>query len=83
MYLNKLPSSFAADDRVLVCDPMIATGGTILNVLNELTSRGASQEYIRVISVVVAPPALEAISKSFPGRLSHRGPRRLDLLQGL
>ena len=26
MYLNKLPVRFAHDDRVLLCDPMIATG---------------------------------------------------------
>lgn len=26
MYLNKLPIRFASDDRILLCDPMIATG---------------------------------------------------------
>ena len=31
-YLNKLPLSFAADDRVLVSDPMMATGGTMVQV---------------------------------------------------
>ena len=25
-YLNKLPERFAPDDRILICDPMIATG---------------------------------------------------------
>lgn len=25
-YLSKLPPKFAADDRILVCDPMLATG---------------------------------------------------------
>lgn len=43
-------------------------GGTVLNVLSELATRGATPEYIRIITVIVAPPALEAISKQFPGR---------------
>ena len=27
-YLNKLPASLSADDRILVVDPMLATGGS-------------------------------------------------------
>jgi uracil phosphoribosyltransferase len=34
-YLNKLPESFAADDRVLVSDPMMATGGTMVQVKHQ------------------------------------------------
>ena len=30
-------------------------------------ARGASQEYIRIIAALVAPEALEAIAKQFPG----------------
>ena len=44
-------------------------GNTVLNVLNELVSRGASQEYVRIVTVLVAPSALELISKQFPGDL--------------
>ena len=32
-YLNKLPAAFAADDRILVSDPMMATGGTMVSCL--------------------------------------------------
>jgi hypothetical protein len=60
-------------------------GGTILNVLAELMARGASQEYIRIITILVAPPALEAIAKQFPGECafhpsttSNRCSSRLD-----
>jgi uracil phosphoribosyltransferase len=31
-YLNKLPSKFEEDDRILITDPMLATGGTIMQV---------------------------------------------------
>ena len=36
-------------------------------LLKELVSRGANEDLIRVIAVVVAPPALEAISREHSG----------------
>lgn len=66
-YLNKLPPSFAKEDRILVADCMLATGGTLLQVLDELISRGAAPEMIRVVSVVCAPPALKLLGEKYPG----------------
>ena len=31
-YLNKLPAKFAEDDLILITDPMLATGGTMMQV---------------------------------------------------
>ncbi len=31
-YLNKLPMSFSEDDKIVITDPMLATGGTIMQV---------------------------------------------------
>lgn len=31
-YLNKLPKQFSPDDLILITDPMLATGGTIVKV---------------------------------------------------
>jgi hypothetical protein len=31
-YLNKLPARFEEDDKILITDPMLATGGTMLQV---------------------------------------------------
>jgi len=31
-YLNKLPDRFSEDDLVLITDPMLATGGTMMQV---------------------------------------------------
>lgn len=67
MYLNKLPEKFEEGARVLVADPMLATGGTIVAALEELTSRGVDVELIRVIAAVAAPPALKILSEKFPG----------------
>ncbi|CAG9460120.1 unnamed protein product [Pedinophyceae sp. YPF-701] len=66
-YLNKLPESFAPTDRVLVAETMIATGGTILLVLDEIVKRGADPTNVRVIAAVCAPPALQKLSEKYPG----------------
>ncbi|KAK9852606.1 hypothetical protein WJX84_003240 [Apatococcus fuscideae] len=35
-YLNKMPRKFKADDRILILDPMLATGGTMETVIEEV-----------------------------------------------
>lgn len=65
-YLNKLPPTLSPDDRVLVADTMLATGGTIVQVVDDIVSRGASDANIRIVAAVVAPPALKALGERFP-----------------
>ena len=64
-YLNKLPKSFAADDLVLVADVMLATGGTMVQVIEDIISRGAKQENIRIVCALCAPPAMVKLSEKF------------------
>lgn len=66
-YLNKLPATLSPEDRILISDPMLATGGTMLQVLKDLVSRGADPANIRVVTVVAAPPALKAMADDYPG----------------
>ena len=65
-YLNKLPSQFSEDTRIMILEPMLATGGSIILAMDELTSRGANPSLIRIISVVAAPPALRKLSEKYP-----------------
>ena len=65
-YLNKLPPSLAPDDLILVADTMLATGGTMAQVIEDIVSRGASDANIRIVSAVVAPPALKLLGERFP-----------------
>lgn len=47
-----------------------------MQVLDEVVARGASPEYIRVLSITVAPPALKQLSEKYPGAEKvgkHRG----------
>jgi uracil phosphoribosyltransferase len=65
-YLNKLPDRFDPATRVLILEPMLATGGSISTAMTEITSRGVDPALIRVISVVAAPPALQKLSQNYP-----------------
>jgi uracil phosphoribosyltransferase len=65
-YLNKLPERFAPKTQVIITDPMMATGGSIMFAMEELTKRGVEPALTRIISVVVAPPALQKLGAHYP-----------------
>jgi uracil phosphoribosyltransferase len=65
-YLNKLPEQFQPETRVIISEPMLATGGTIAATMKELVDRGIDPSLIRIISVVAAPPALQRLSVEYP-----------------
>ncbi|WP_026104123.1 uracil phosphoribosyltransferase [Anabaena sp. PCC 7108] len=66
-YLNKLPEKFAPETRVLITDPMLATGASIMTAMAELTQRGVDPALTRIVCVVAAPPALKKLSSAYPG----------------
>ncbi len=66
-YLNKLPESFAPQTRIVILEPMLATGGSIMMAMQEVISRGVQPDLVRIISVVAAPPALRQLSENYPG----------------
>lgn len=65
-YLNTLPEQFNSQTRVIISEPMLATGGTIMLAMEALTKRGIDPQLIRIISVVVSPPALQKLSVTYP-----------------
>ncbi|MBE9043144.1 uracil phosphoribosyltransferase [Pleurocapsales cyanobacterium LEGE 10410] len=66
-YLNKLPDRFDPQTRIVILEPMLATGGSIMMAMKEITSRGIQPDLVRIISVVSAPPALRQLSEHYPG----------------
>jgi uracil phosphoribosyltransferase len=70
-YLNKLPEKFNPQTRVLITDPMLATGGSIMAAMAELTHRGVDPSLTRIVSVVAAPPALQKLSAAYPGLIIY------------
>jgi uracil phosphoribosyltransferase len=70
-YLNKLPEKFPPQTRVLITDPMLATGGSMMSAMAELTQRGIDPTLTRIICVVAAPPALQKLNDAYPGLIVY------------
>ena len=70
-YLNNLPEKLAQFTRVLITEPMLATGGSIMAVMAELTQRGVDPALTRIVSVIVAPPALQKLAAVYPGLIVY------------
>lgn len=62
-YYEKLPSDHASRVAIII-DPMFATGGTAIDAVNFLKSKGIKD--IRFLSIVSAPEGLEKFSKVHP-----------------
>lgn len=62
-YLVKMPTDIA-DRRILLVDPMLATGGSAILAVDSLKQRGV--ENIKFVCLVAAPEGVEALQKSHP-----------------
>jgi len=62
----KLSSTISSGSSVIITEPMIATGGTLLMVISLLKDKGVKEENIFIASVCVAPEGLQAIQTQFP-----------------
>lgn len=60
-YLCSLPDDLAGR-HVVVLDPMLATGGSLVNTLETLTGRGATD--ITVVTVLCAPEGVDLVRDS-------------------
>jgi uracil phosphoribosyltransferase len=58
-YVNKLPESFR-DRPVIVVDPMLATGGSLIHTLRLLIANGAQQP-MTVVVALAAPEGIAAV----------------------
>lgn len=65
-YLNKLPPQISDQTRILITEPMLATGGTIMAMMTDLVQRGADPGMVRIVSVVTAPNALQKLADAYP-----------------
>lgn len=72
-YVNKLPEQIDPTTRVLISEPMLATGGTIMATMAELTKRGVDPSLVRIVSVVTAPPALQKLAEAYPQLVIYAG----------
>lgn len=64
-YLDNLPE-MTSEDRVIILEPMIATGGSLSSSLALLVSKGIKPEQIIIVSFIAAPQGLLRLRKEFP-----------------
>jgi uracil phosphoribosyltransferase len=64
VYLNRLPHDLSGR-RVIVCDPMLATGGSLGQVCELVRDRGAAE--IVALCIVASEPGLAAFGGAHPG----------------
>ena len=62
-YYCKLPSDITKRE-VIVLDPMLATGGSAIDAISQLKSKGVQN--IKLLCIIAAPEGLEALTKAHP-----------------
>jgi len=63
VYLNRLPRQLAGR-RVMVCDPMLATGGSLAQVCDLVLARGAAE--VLALCIIASEPGLAAFTAVHP-----------------
>lgn len=64
-YYSKLPATPSVS-RVLILDPLIATGGTAIACVNMITDWGVPLERIRFVSVLGSRQGVSEVARAFP-----------------
>jgi uracil phosphoribosyltransferase len=62
VYMNRMPENLIGR-QVIVMDPMLASGGSLLITLESLHSRGATD--VTCVALVASPEGVAAVSASF------------------
>ncbi len=63
VYLNRLPRDLR-QRRVIVCDPMLATGGSLRQVCDLVSERGAAE--VVALCIIASEPGLAAFGGAHP-----------------
>jgi uracil phosphoribosyltransferase len=63
-YYSKLPPLAAR--RVLILDPMLATGGSAVQAIQVVAAHGAATKDLALVSVVAAPEGVRAVEAVDP-----------------
>ncbi len=65
-YYNKTPKSFPMKTKVFVLDPMLATGGSALSVVELFVKKGIDIKDIVFISLLSSPEGISILQKEYP-----------------
>jgi uracil phosphoribosyltransferase len=62
-YYKKFPDNLESK-RILILDPMLATGGSLIDTMTALQQKGARD--VRAVCVVAAPEGIKLVNSTFP-----------------
>lgn len=65
LYYKNIPK-ISGNDSVIILDPMLATGGSLVETIKILLDSGTKQEKIIYVGVVSAPEGLKNLKRTFP-----------------
>lgn len=65
-YLDTVPANTGGFDRVLVLDPMLATGNSSVKALEFVTAKGYSPQQITLVCAFSVRQGLDQVNKKFP-----------------
>ncbi|WP_025782418.1 uracil phosphoribosyltransferase, partial [Candidatus Synechococcus spongiarum] len=65
-YYNGLPDTIHPQTGVLVLDPILARGDTMMAVLERLKTMGVEGKRLRVITALCSAPGLQRVGAAFP-----------------
>ncbi|HOO50320.1 MAG TPA: uracil phosphoribosyltransferase [Alphaproteobacteria bacterium] len=65
-YLNKLPEKLPQDRRIIVVDPLLATGHSALHTIELILARGGRAENISMLSVLSVPEGVQLLLEKQP-----------------
>jgi len=65
LYYSKLPPG-VKEMQVLLCDPMLATGGSAIGAIKVLLEAGVPEDKILFLNTVCAPEGVERLGKEYP-----------------
>jgi uracil phosphoribosyltransferase len=65
LFYHKLPPKIE-HMAVLLCDPMLATGGSALTAINVLKEAGVNEQAIIFLNVISCPEGLKALAEQVP-----------------
>ncbi len=67
-YYNKIPIEFdnPENKRILILDPMLATGNSAIDAIKLFTNKKVAQHNIKFVSLISAPEGLKRVQEIFP-----------------
>ncbi|KAF0474660.1 uracil phosphoribosyltransferase [Gigaspora margarita] len=64
LYYSKLPPGIE-DRYVLLLDPMLATGGSVIKAIEVLMSHGVKEDKILFLNLIAAPEGIQAVTSKY------------------